>query len=131
MEWDFTPSQVMKGEVNYTIEDFLRDLRSEMDYNFEKKDDKFREKATQAFYRVMYFSSLGKSPREVSEMLCMDEQLVTDVLKELKPNIEMFIAIVMRQFLCNLKASGGMLPNTENLRLINGRMRRFHNLHNL
>lgn len=131
MEWDFTPTQVWKGEVTYTFEDFLRDLRTEMDYNFGKQDDKWREKATQGFYRVMYFSSLGKSPKEVSEMLHMKEDLVSDVIKELGSDIEMFNSIVMGHFLFNLKASGGLLPDAENWRLINSQMRRFHSLHNL
>ncbi len=131
MEWDFTSAQVWKGEVDYTLEDFLRDLRSEIDCNFEGKDDKWREMATQGFYRVMYFSCLGKSPKEVSEILHMDEELVEGVLKELKPNIGMLTAIFMGHFLRNLKASGGMLPTAENLRIINGHMGRFHTLHNL
>ena len=36
MEWDFTPSEVSIGKVAYTLEDFLRDLRVEIDMNLTK-----------------------------------------------------------------------------------------------
>ncbi|MBI4986180.1 MAG: hypothetical protein HZC24_12795 [Rhodocyclales bacterium] len=33
MEWEFTPQQVVKAEVDYGFEDFRRDLRQEVEMN--------------------------------------------------------------------------------------------------
>lgn len=34
MVWDFTPTQVMKGEIKYELDDFRRDLFTQVTFNF-------------------------------------------------------------------------------------------------
>ena len=36
MDWDFTPTQVMKGEIEYSLSDFYRDLEKQVKTNFGK-----------------------------------------------------------------------------------------------
>lgn len=39
MEWEFTPEQVVKGEVDYGLEQFRADMLQEVKLNLEQMDD--------------------------------------------------------------------------------------------
>ncbi|MCX6734512.1 MAG: hypothetical protein NTZ25_01215 [Candidatus Peregrinibacteria bacterium] len=131
MEWDFTTSQVSIGEVDYKLEDFLRDLRVETDTNFPKYNDEQKERLFKLFYGVMYFKFNGHDGKEIGKTFNVDPEFVEIIVNENKANIEMLGAIIMNVFLKNLQDTNGMLSDAENLCLMNAGLRRFHTQHNL
>lgn len=50
MKWEFTGEQVVKGEVNYSLEDFRDDFYLEVKDNFPEYD----KKALDSIYRLAY-----------------------------------------------------------------------------
>lgn len=131
MEWNFTPSQVSTGEVDYKLEDFLRDLRVEIDTNFPEYEDDKRKSLCRLFYGVMYFKFNGHANSEIAKTFKVDAELVKIIENENKANMEMLGGIIMNVFLKNLQETNGMLSEAENLRLTNAKLKHFHSINNL
>lgn len=131
MEWDFTSSQIMKGEVVYTQEDFLNDLRVEIAENFSNYEDQKRERVLNIFYTVIYMHCIEYDVDAIEKKTQVGKDLITLILTETKANCSMLRAIIMADFLKNLKSSGGSLSDRHNLELINASLYKFHHEHNL
>jgi len=106
MKWEFTPTQVMKGEVKYTLDDFWRDLYEEINYNFGTKYS--REKVKHLHNLIFTYCSFRASEKTIDQI----EELFTkhhkpqvkrDFLEAMeeanKDNIDMLRAILQRLFL--------------------------------
>lgn len=131
MEWDFTSTQLIEGQVEYDLEDFLRDLREEVDFNFGDVDEKKKEAMARICYCVCYFSAIGNSAEVISKRTGIPQKLVTMTKDVMEENIDMLEVIFMRKFLINLENSEGLLDNTANLELLNAQVRAFHGIHKL
>lgn len=132
MEWDFTTKQVMKGEVDYDLEQFFEDLREEVDYNFNEVFEPDRLKnVAELFYRVMYFMTLGISVDDVTKKIGAKKEFVQVIIDLNEENLKMLVAIIQGLFLKNLQESGGYLSDSLNLRMVNAQMRKFHKKHKL
>lgn len=131
MKFDFTPSQVMLCEVSYSLEEFLRDLRAEMEYNFPQYSAQKLEEIAKLFYRVMYFSFNGRTSQEIADTVGIKKDFVDIILKDHKSDVEMLGSVIMSKFLRNLREASGLLSDCNNLDLVNAEVRNFHALNNL
>jgi hypothetical protein len=131
MEWDFTTSQVLGGEIDYGLEDFIRDLKGEMEYNFPKYEKRKQKRLFELYYRVFYFSFNCKSVDEISKLMGIEKEFVEIIIEGGKDNIAMLEAIIMGKFIQNLRDSGGMLSDSMNLKLLSAQVRDFHKKHKL
>ncbi len=123
MEWDFTTKQVIGGEVNYSIEDFQRDLKNEVEFNFTSIPKKTKEAVSKKtekgitlndyfnfLYGICYLSAIEKKPSEISTVMgrlpTPERNKIIEYMRESqKENIDMLRAILMRQYL-RLKEGG-------------------------
>ena len=60
MEWTFTAEEVVKGEVDYTIEEFRRDLYEEVKINFPEYSSKEMETIFSIAYDVCFCTATSK-----------------------------------------------------------------------
>jgi hypothetical protein len=105
MVWDFTPTQVMKGEVEYSFDDFYRDLTVEIKENFGSKLS--GEKLNRAVNLSWIFCHLKATEptREAVVAKLVDWEIpndskILDIVDELhKENAEMLMAIYQNLFL--------------------------------
>lgn len=66
MQWDFTGAQVVKGEVDYSLEEFRKDYSEEVKENFPE----YSEEALEAMYRLAYdVCYCTASQRSLGELL--------------------------------------------------------------
>jgi len=113
MEKDFTPSQVRKGEVDYSLEEFLNDLWEDVkssvskgDFNFlprgSKRDRKYDDTIREIFYfyyEICYLAAIKKSYLKITLKRSSEAQkkAIKKALKENKENINMLHAIFRNQ----------------------------------
>jgi hypothetical protein len=131
MEWDFKIEDVYIGDVEYGLEDFLRDLKEEIDFNFKDMDARKKKRLCHVFYNIMHCSVIGLNKNKILEIFKLDDEgykMMMDINKE---NAEMLQSIHMAMFLRNLKVSNGFVSDEDNFKLINGELRKFHIKHNL
>lgn len=111
MKWDFTPAQVMGGEVDYSLEDFLRDLWKEVKSNIskekfnyipegEERDNKYNEAIREVFYfiyEVCYLVAVKKPYLKIvlEKSSKAERKIIKKTIEENKGNINMFRAILM------------------------------------
>ena len=72
MKWDFTGTQVVKGEVAYSLEEFRKDLYAEVKDNFSDYDKKELDGIYQLAYDVCYCTA---SQRKLGELLAHCKQM--------------------------------------------------------
>ena len=105
MTWDFTPTQVMKGEIDYGFDDFRRDFFNQVKFNFgDRVSPEKLEGGFNLFWLVCHLSALMKSPDEIERQLSDFElppprELLEDIKNVYKDDIEMLIAIYQNLFL--------------------------------
>jgi hypothetical protein len=66
MKWEFTGEQVVKGEVNYSLEEFREDFYLEVKDNFPEYDKKALDSIYRLAYDVCYCVA---TKRELEELL--------------------------------------------------------------
>jgi hypothetical protein len=77
MTWDFTPTQVMKGEVDYELDDFRRDLFVQVKHNFGDTLSKDKlEDCCNLFWLFCHFKAIMLTEEEIGEKLSMDKGFV-------------------------------------------------------
>lgn len=131
MEWEFTTSQVMNGEVEYSLDDFYRDLENELDFNIDKYEIKEKANVLILFYAVIYLTATGREVEKVHELTEIPIDLIEYVVENCQENIEMLKAIIQRRFLYNIETSKGLLPNHLNTLFVNAYLRQCHQKLNL
>jgi hypothetical protein len=102
MQWDFTGEQVVKGEVDYSLEEFRKDFYAEVKENFPE----YSKEALDSMYRLAYdVCYCIAAQHDLGELLkhCREKGIKTD-MKYLElirnsnlANIDMLKAIFARK----------------------------------
>lgn len=99
MEWEFSPEQVIKGEVSYHVGDFRRDLQMEVSLNLGRANAQQVDDAFSLLYDFCYWLATGHEREAFISQFCHDPPL-SEWLSELIPwmtsNAEMLGAILQR-----------------------------------
>lgn len=118
MKKEFTPKQVMNGDVDYSLEDFLLDLFCEVKSLISKdnfnsssegeQDSKFEKTVYEVFRFVsdICFQAATNSP--ILKLLLEktkgeEKELIKGTLKSNKDNIDLLRALLMRQLAMKLE----------------------------
>ena len=99
MEWDFTPEQVVKAEVDYSLEQFRLDMSEEVRLNMNQMDDAQQRKIFDVMYDLCYWVATGSDYDDFLAGLDQESFFPSflDSIKEmLAPNIMMLGAILQR-----------------------------------
>lgn len=106
MDWDFTPTQVMKGEVNYSLDDFYRDLVEQVKHNFGKflTEDKLFKNCCNLFWLFSHYQAIMLSEEEIAQNLVgfeppMSKELITMTCELCQEDSKMLAAIYQNLFL--------------------------------
>ncbi len=93
-----TPSQIIKGEAKYTLEEFYIDLKDLL-YQIKEEDE---EKKARGFYSVFLFIMLSAEEKPVETMMeafHQTKEWVQDGQEAFKEQIDNCRAIHMRKYL--------------------------------
>ncbi len=99
MEWEFTPEQVVKGEVDYGLEQFRADMLQEVKLNLEQMDDAQQLKIFSAMYDLCYWVATGSEYDDFLATLDQDSffpNFLASIKDSLEPNIVMLGSILQR-----------------------------------
>ena len=99
MEWEFTPEQVIKAEVDYGLEQFRKDMLEEVRLNLSQMDDVQQQTIFAVMYDLCYWVATGGVHEEFLASLDQDSFLpgfLASIEDRLAPNIEMLGAILQR-----------------------------------
>jgi hypothetical protein len=99
MEWDFTPEQVVKAEVDYGLEQFRADMFEEVRLNMGEMDDVQQQKIFSVMYDLCYWVATGSEYEDF--LATLDQEsffpgFLASIRDHLTPNIEMLGAILQR-----------------------------------
>ena len=107
MEWEFTPQQVVKGEVGYGLDEFLHDLMQEVSLNVPGIGDEQLNPVFVLTYDLCYWLATGKDYDEFEERFEDINMLM--FLRALREhgqgNVEMLGAILQRMIMEGVEAS--------------------------
>lgn len=99
MEWEFTPQQVVRGEVAYGLQDFRNDLAQEVGINFSGAGPDEFKRAYDLIYDLCYWLATGRSFEDFSSHVRHDPptRLFLEGAKaHMDPNVQMLGAILQR-----------------------------------
>lgn len=106
MEWEFTPQQVVKGEVDYGLEAFRHDLMQEIALNMPGLGDEQLNPVFALAYDLCYWLATGKDYDEFEEQFQDLNMLM--FLRALREhggaNVEMLGAILQRMIMDGVEA---------------------------
>lgn len=107
MEWEFTPQQVVKGEVGYGLDEFRHDLMQEVSLNVPGIGDEQLHRIFALAYDLCYWLATGKDYDEFEERFEDINMLM--FLRTLREhgqgNVEMLGAILQRMIMDGVEAS--------------------------
>ena len=107
MEWEFTPQQVVKGEVGYGLDAFRHDLMQEVSLNVPGIGDEQLHRIFALSYDLCYWLATGKDYDEFEERFEDINMLM--FLRTLREhgqgNVEMLGAILQRMIMDGVEAS--------------------------
>lgn len=100
MQWEFTPEEIVKGEVGYGLHEFRRDLFEEIAANLASDDENFLQQSFDLIYDLCYWEATGREFADFVATLDENIPLETHVLQAIKghirDNITMLGAILQR-----------------------------------
>lgn len=100
MQWEFTPEEVVRGEVDYGLEAFRRDLFEEVAANLGSDDEAFVQHSFDVIYDLCYWMATGREFADFAAVIEEDSPLDAHVLQAIKEhmrdNITMLGAILQR-----------------------------------
>ncbi len=103
MQWDFTPDDVVRGEVDYNLKAFRCDLRKEVAANLDSDDEVFVQQCFDLIYDLCYWMSTGREFADFAAMLDDNAPLEAHVLQaireHMRDNIAMLGAILQRDIM--------------------------------
>ncbi len=103
MQWDFTPDEVVRGEIEYGLRDFRCDLRKEVATNLDSDDELFVLQCFDLIYDLCYWMSTGREFAQFAATLDDDAPLEVHVLQaireHMRDNISMLGAILQRDIM--------------------------------
>ena len=101
MEWEFTPQQVVKGEIDYGLDEFRHDLMQEVALNIPDLGNEQLEPVFRLAYDLCYWLATGKDYDEFEERFQdINTVMFLRALREHgKANVEMLGAILQRMIM--------------------------------
>lgn len=99
MEWEFTPEEVVKAEVDYGLEQFRADMLEEVKLNMSQMDSEVPEKVFNVMYELCYWVATGNNYDEYVDSLDQETffpGFLASIKQHLEPNILMLGAILQR-----------------------------------
>jgi hypothetical protein len=102
MEWQFSPQDVVKGDVGYTLAHFRADLKSEIRTNLDPGTPGDFERACAVIYDLCYWLATGRSLEPFLAQLGEDPvatRLAMLVREPMAPNVTMLGAILQRMIM--------------------------------
>ena len=101
MEWEFTPQQVVKGEVGYDLDEFRHDLMQEVALNIPGLGDEQLKPVFSLVYDLCYWLATGKDYDEFEGRFVDFNTLMflRAVRGHGKANVEMLGAILQRMIM--------------------------------
>jgi len=125
-----TREQLFSGEIDYTLENFAKDFRKEAVEVWGKNrlDKKHKNSKTlyQALLLITAFTSQGKQPRAINEILLGKstkelEEYLTSIIDMYKQEVGVLEGLQMKMFLENIKKF--RVSDSLNLMLLNAKFR--------
>lgn len=103
MEWDFTPEEVVKGEVAYDLVAFRNDLFEEIAANLGREDEGFLQASFDLIYDLCYWEATGREFAEfiagVDERAPLEPHILHVIREHMQENITMLGAILQRMIM--------------------------------
>ena len=100
MTWDFMPTQVMKGEVEYGFDDFRRDLSGQVIHNFgSTMTPEKLKKCCDLFWVFCHLKATMETLDEIKEKLSMGREFAEMMSEICEADGEMLAAIYQNLFL--------------------------------
>lgn len=100
MQWDFTPEDVVKGEIGYSLEQFRHDLAEEVRTNLGADDPTALQQSFDLIYDMCYWLATGREFSAFAATVPADSPLDVHVLQPIKEhmrdNVAMLGAILQR-----------------------------------
>jgi len=99
MEWEFTPEEVVKAEVDYGIEQFRADMLAEVRINTGDMEDAQQKQMFDVMYDLCYWVATGNDYDDFLATLNQESFLpgfLASIKQHLEPNITMLGAILQR-----------------------------------
>lgn len=99
MEWEFTPEEVVKAEVDYGLEQFRADMLAEVRINTGDMEDVQQRKMFDVMYDLCYWVATGNDYDDFLASLDQESFLpgfLASIKQHLEPNIVMLGAILQR-----------------------------------
>ena len=107
MEWEFTPEQVVKAEVDYGFEDFRQDLLQETRINLGSSDPDAIESAYNLLFDLCYWQATGRpldafvAQHHHSPPVC---EFLRGVAPAMESNVAMLGAILQRMIMAEVES---------------------------
>lgn len=101
MEWEFTPQEVVKGQIEYGLADFRQGLAEEVRQNVPGDTDAFT-RTFHLLYDLCYALATSKDLEAHLTAYAYDPptvQFLRELAPVMSPNIEMLGAILQRQIM--------------------------------
>jgi hypothetical protein len=99
MEWEFTPEEVVKGDVQYGLEQLRADMLEEVKINMSQMESVVPEKVFNVIYDLCYWVATGNDYDEFINGLDQESffpEFLRSIREHLQSNIEMLGAILQR-----------------------------------
>jgi hypothetical protein len=108
MQWDFTPEQVVKGEIAYGLAEFRHDLAEEVRANLGADDPAALQQSYDLIYDMCHWLATGRDFAAFAATLPEDAPLDVHILQPVKEymrdNIAMLGAILQRLIMDGVEA---------------------------
>lgn len=111
-----TPSQIIKGEVKYTLEEFYSEMKN-FTYQIKESDTKKKEKGFYSLFLFLMLSAEDKSVETMMEAFYQTKEQVLECQEAFKEQIDICRAIHMKKFLDILNEY--MAPTSMILEILN------------
>lgn len=115
MEWEFTPQEVVKGQIGYSLADFRQGLAEEVRQNVSGDTDVFT-RTYHLLYDLCYALATSKDLDAHLAAYAYDPptvQFLRELAPVMSPNVEMLGAILQRQIMDRIE-TGMPLENALN-----------------
>ncbi|MBK6629781.1 MAG: hypothetical protein IPG33_01375 [Betaproteobacteria bacterium] len=107
MEWEFTPEQVVKGEVGYGLDDFRRDLALEARSNLGPASPEQVAQTSDLLYDLCHTLATDREVESLLATLAYDPptcEFLREMVEPMRPNGEMLGAILQRLIMDRVEA---------------------------
>lgn len=111
MQWEFSPEDVVKGDADYTLEDFRADLAREVELNMPGSDAHGRDATYAALYDLCYWLATGNALEGFLAGRAFDPptcDFLRGVAPLIAPNVEMLGAILQRMIVIRVEAGAAL-----------------------